>query len=206
MRKGKKPWKNIAYILVLLAAIVVLFHWYSTENSRRTEIRNLNYAVDSARQSVKRIEGAFTNGILRLRNYAYLLGTGENQQEIDVDMLNGLEENSVFDAIRYTDADGNTLASSGMVVDGRDREYYSRGMQGESWRPTSNRKLQLLKISFQFCLFDLRKLLDFNPANGGFQMIKNYHASIRILLLQPGNSFPTANFRQFFRRMNADRV
>ena len=132
MRKGKKPWKNIAYILVLLAAIVVLFHWYSTENSRRTEIRNLNYAVDSARQSVKRIEGAFTNGILRLRNYAYLLGTGENQQEIDVDMLNGLEENSVFDAIRYTDANGNTLASSGMVVDGRSREYYSRGMQGES--------------------------------------------------------------------------
>jgi len=51
MSKTNKTWQNILYICVLLTAICVLFYWYSTTNNRRIEKQNLNYAMDSAKQT-----------------------------------------------------------------------------------------------------------------------------------------------------------
>ena len=49
--KRKKPLQEVMYVLGLVAAIVVLFFWYTTQNSSRMEERNKNYAADSARQT-----------------------------------------------------------------------------------------------------------------------------------------------------------
>ena len=76
MGTAKKTWQNVLYICILLAAVILLFQWYSTTNSRRIENQNLNYAMDSAFQTSQRIESEFNSALLRLRNYAYLLGTG----------------------------------------------------------------------------------------------------------------------------------
>ena len=56
MRTAK--WQNILYIFLLLAAIFLLFQWYSATNSRQIEERNLNYAMDSARQAALRLDRA----------------------------------------------------------------------------------------------------------------------------------------------------
>ncbi|MCI9156601.1 MAG: response regulator [Lawsonibacter sp.] len=132
MATTKKSWKNMLYILVLLAAIILLFQWYSASNSRRIEEQNLNYAMDSAKQTVARIDSEFDSGLLRIRNYAYLLGNGQSRPEITLKLLQELETNSAFDAIRFTDVEGVNLSSSGQTSDDSDREYFRQGMQGES--------------------------------------------------------------------------
>ncbi len=82
MRTTKKTWQNILCILVLLAAVFILFRWYSYSNSDRIEHQNLNYAMDSARQSALRINGELTNAQRRVGNYAYLLSEMLNEPEV----------------------------------------------------------------------------------------------------------------------------
>ena len=132
MRALKKTWQNVLYIVLLLAAICLLFRWYSTTNSQQIENRNLNYALDSARQTSLRIDSEFTNALQRLRNYAYLLGSGRDQPEITASLLRGMEENASFDAVWFINADGVNLASGGEISDNSDRNYYASGMRGES--------------------------------------------------------------------------
>ncbi len=47
-------------------------------------------------------------------------------------VLKEMEENTAFDAIRFTNAQGLNLASNGDTNDSSDRAYYVRGMKGES--------------------------------------------------------------------------
>ncbi len=132
MRTTKKTWQNILCILVLLAAVFILFRWYSYSNSDRIEHQNLNYAMDSARQSALRINGELTNAQRRVGNYAYLLSEMLNEPEVKTDVLRELEVNSDFDAFHFTNADGVNLASDGATCDSRDRDYFTNGMRGES--------------------------------------------------------------------------
>ena len=132
MRTTKKFWRNVLYTCILLAAICLLFQWYSTTNSKRIENQNLNYALDSAGQTAQRIESEFSNALLRIRNYAYLLGAAQSRPEITAELLRGMEENAAFNAIRFISADGLDLSSDGQTADSRDRSYYINGMQGNS--------------------------------------------------------------------------
>ena len=115
MGTTKKNWHNVLYICILLAAIILLFQWYSTANSQRIERQNLNYAMDSTHQTAQQIESEFDNALLRLRNYAYLLGVNQIRPEITPELLKGMEEHASFDAIRFTNADGLNLASDGKI-------------------------------------------------------------------------------------------
>ena len=132
MGTTKKNWHNVLYICILLAAIILLFQWYSTANSQRIERQNLNYAMDSTHQTAQQIESEFDNALLRLRNYAYLLGVNQIRPEITPELLKGMEEHASFDAIRFTNADGLNLASDGKTNDSSDRGYFAAGMRGES--------------------------------------------------------------------------
>ena len=132
MHRTKKLWQNITITLILMAAICLLFGWYSVTNSRRIENRSLSYAMDSARQTTLRIDGELTSAVRRIRNYAYILGTTLPDPTIDADMLRRLEGNSYFDAICFTNTDGINLSSNGDTNDSRDRDYFAEGMRGES--------------------------------------------------------------------------
>ena len=132
MRTHEKPWRNCLYILVLIIAIILLFRWYSVSNSSRIEEQNLNYAMDSARLTSMRIDSEFNNALLRLRNYAYLIGNTKSDPNITADLLRGMEENASFDAIEFANKNGIKLASDAKSVNCSEREYYIRGIQGES--------------------------------------------------------------------------
>ena len=132
MHTQSKTWQNVLYIGILLAAICLLFQWYSTSNKQRIEHQNLNYAMDSAAQTSQRIESEFSNALLRIRNYAYLLGVGQTRTEITTELLEGMEEHASFDAITFTNTEGINLASSGQTTDSRDRNYFISGVRGES--------------------------------------------------------------------------
>ena len=54
--KGKKgSLRQIVYVVILLAAVIALFQWYSVQNRKRISEQNKNYAADSARQMAVRI-------------------------------------------------------------------------------------------------------------------------------------------------------
>ena len=97
--KGKRISQEIISVAFLVFAVVLLFFWYTSENSRRIEERNKTYAEDSAQQTAQRIEGEFANAILRVRNYAYLLGAVQEHPAIDAQLLREMEENSTPSAI-----------------------------------------------------------------------------------------------------------
>lgn len=67
MEQQKKTWQLIVYAILFLAAVLVLFFIYTTQNRGRIQEQNRIYAEDCARQTANRIESEFNNGIQRIR-------------------------------------------------------------------------------------------------------------------------------------------
>ncbi len=132
MKEQKKTWQQVAYALFFLVVVLVLFYIYTTLNRERIQEQNRVYAEDSARQTVNRIESEFDNALQRVQNSAYLVSTGGIGMEVNVRLLKGLEENTTFDTVCFVNAQGFNLASGGETNDSSDREFFARGMQGES--------------------------------------------------------------------------
>ena len=130
MRLSKKTWRNIILILICGLAIFLLFRWYSNENSTRIERQNLSYAADSTRQSAKSLKGEFYGAQRRISNYAYLLSLYES--DITSDVLKGIQQNAIFDAIYYADSEGDAVTYEGFFANIKDRDYFADGMRGES--------------------------------------------------------------------------
>ncbi len=136
MRQQKKTWQQTIYALLFLAAVLILFLIYTTQNRARIQEQNRIYAEDCARQMAERIESEFDNALQRIQNSAYLVSADEGGLEINAGLLREMEENTTFDAIRFTSADGLNLASTGETNDSSDRDYFVRGMRGESGAET----------------------------------------------------------------------
>ena len=131
MNSKKRPLQDIAYGLFLLVAIVALFYWYTTQNSSRVEERNKNYAADSARLTAERVDQELNNAQNLVDTYIYFIEEGLTEPMVSADMLARMEENSRFDAVLYTDFDGNDYASDGRVSDVTARDFYQEGIIGE---------------------------------------------------------------------------
>lgn len=137
MRATKRTWQNLVYILLLLAAVCLLFRWYSTTNNRQIEERNLNYAKDSARQTAKRIGSELINAQRRVHNYTYLLSMTLDQPGMDAELLRELEENSSFDAFLFTDAEGSAWPPTGPPATAGTGIISGAGCRGRAARPRS---------------------------------------------------------------------
>lgn len=116
----------------MIVAIVIIFFWYTAQNSRRIEIRNKSYAADSARQTMTRINEDMKNALELITTYSYFVGEGLSQPVIDEQLLKDIEQNALFDAVLFTDASGVNHTSDGRTSDGSDRDYYQNGMRGGS--------------------------------------------------------------------------
>ena len=132
MNEKKRSWYGLIYILFLMAAIIILFWWYTVQNSKRIEKQNLNYAEDSAQQTARSISKEFENAINRISTYAYFLGEGLSEPKVSAEGLKGMTGNSLFDSFIYTDANGTSVTSDGRVLDTSSKEYYLLGMGGQT--------------------------------------------------------------------------
>lgn len=130
--KKKKLAQEIGSILFLLVAIIIIFCWYTAQNSSRIEVRNKSYAADSARQTSTRINEEMKNALELIDTYAYFVGEGLDKPDIDEQTLKDIEHNALFDAVLFTDASGLNHTSDGRMSDASDRDYYLNGMRGES--------------------------------------------------------------------------
>lgn len=130
--KKKKPIQEIIYAVFLLGAIILLFFWFTAQNSRRTEEQNRDYAADSARMKSVQIDDELNNALSRISTYAYFVGESLTEPVVTAQMLEKMEENSQFDAIMFTDAEGIDYASDGRTADVAKRWFYNDGMSGNS--------------------------------------------------------------------------
>ncbi|MDE7479570.1 MAG: response regulator [Lachnospiraceae bacterium] len=133
MRETKKIRQNSIYIMFLLAAAVyLLFQWYAAENNERIKEQNLNYAMDSVRQSALRVSDELDSAVRQVRSDVVYVESMLEQSDVSLELLQRMEKNSDFDAIRFTDADGITYAADGKTTDSSDRDFFINGMKGES--------------------------------------------------------------------------
>ncbi len=132
MHERKRALQRISSIILLIIAIIFLFIWYTEKNRQRIEEQNLNYAVDCARQTAGRIEEEFKNASSQIKSYSYFLGKNLTNPSVSPEQLRDIEQNSIFELMRFTDTDGVNYTSDGQTSDATDRDYYLKGMQGES--------------------------------------------------------------------------
>ncbi|MCM1063201.1 MAG: response regulator [Eubacterium sp.] len=128
----KKILQKILYVVLLLIAIIILFQWYTTQNRKRMEDRNKSYASDSARQMSDEINEKLNNALDLIDTYAYFVGKSLTEPEVSRQTLQEMEDNLLFDALLFTDVKGMNHISDGRTSDASGRDYYVRGMQGET--------------------------------------------------------------------------
>lgn len=129
--KRRKSFQDIIIVIFLLVAVAILFCWYTTQNSVRMEQQNKNYAADSARQTMTRINEKMNNALALITTYANFVSEGLKKPVIDERLLKEIEHNALFDAVLFTDSSGINHTSDGRTSDASDRDYYQRGMRGQ---------------------------------------------------------------------------
>ncbi|MDE7232287.1 MAG: cache domain-containing protein, partial [Lachnospiraceae bacterium] len=130
--KKKKPIQEIIFAVFLFVAIILLFFWFREQNSSRTVKQNREYAADSAQMKAEQIDDEMNNALGRIKTYAYFVGEGLTEPEITIQMLKTMEDNSLFDAIIFTDLNGVDHASDGRTADVTERQFYRDGIDGNS--------------------------------------------------------------------------
>lgn len=130
--KAKKSLQEIIYVLILLLAIIILFFWYTTQNRTRMEERNKNYAADSAQMTANRIDEELINAKTRIGTYSYFIGNSLKEPQITAETLKEMEENTIFDAVMFTNTDGIDRASDGRTTNVKNEEFFIDGMKGNS--------------------------------------------------------------------------
>jgi len=132
MRKRKKSLQSVIYIVFLLVSIIILFQWYTMQNSERIEKQNLTYATDSARHTGNHIESEFINAMNRIKTYSYFLGESLREPRVSAETLLDMRKNSLFDYFIYTDINGISYNGDGKTSYSGDCDYYINGIKGES--------------------------------------------------------------------------
>lgn len=75
--------------------------------------------------------GSLENAQNRLGTYAFFLGEGLAEENIDAQALTEMTESSLFDFFTFINRDGISLFADGRVSDTSDSEFYQKGIQGE---------------------------------------------------------------------------
>ncbi|NBH13781.1 hybrid sensor histidine kinase/response regulator [Lachnospiraceae bacterium] len=132
MKQKKKLLQSLFYILILAVAIIILFQWYTVQNSRRMEERNKSYAADSAQQTGEQINVELENALNIIRTYTFFVGESLKEPQITQQTLQQMEGNSLFDAVVFTDKDGINHIADGRTSDASKHDYYLQGMKGET--------------------------------------------------------------------------
>lgn len=159
--KKTKPVQEIVYAVFLLTAMILLFLWFTSQNSRRTEEQNRDYAADSARMKSQQIDNELNNALSRIETYAYFVGEGLTEPAVTAEMLAKMEENSQFDTILFTDLNGVDYASDGRISNVMERVFYQDGIQGNSG----------MEIVFDPHLFDETMICFYAPVRYNGQVI-----------------------------------
>ena len=106
MREKRTVGKRIASASILMLCIIASFAVYMQANLRMTVSRNANYVEDAATQTVRRIEDILIGAENSIKAIAHLCGQNPNADQLSIDMLQRIVDDTPFDYMGIVDASG----------------------------------------------------------------------------------------------------
>ena len=134
MKKNEKNLLRhfIASMLVLFLVLGILLAFAARNNYARQIQQVDEYIEVLSDRTAKHVSDVFQDKQAAVTSMAWLYGQSLSSRDVGAQLLAMLEKTSGFDRIRYVNTDGESFASDGKIADVADREYFQRGMQGES--------------------------------------------------------------------------
>ncbi|MEC4184229.1 response regulator [Adlercreutzia sp. R21] len=128
IRRGR-----IIIALIALAVVVAAFFLFITMNNDRISAQNAQYLEGSTQQSARRISEWMTDSQTEVRLLTSLYESSlTDPDEASIDGIRALAAYTKFSYVTFSDATGMTYDDRGRTADASDRDYFVRGMEGES--------------------------------------------------------------------------
>lgn len=121
-----------ANIVLLIAAIFGILLTSQRENYARQMVQIKEYICELSGRTSQHISDVFRDKKDAITSIAYLYGEALESPEVNTEYLAVLEEGSGFDRIRFVNLEGESFTSDGKLAEIADRDYYQKGIQGES--------------------------------------------------------------------------
>ena len=86
--------------------------------------QNEKYVQESAMQRTKQLDRVLEEALDHIRNMAYWVENSMDSPEVKAEQLQEMTDNSAFDYVRFTDANGINMAADGRTNDATDRKYF----------------------------------------------------------------------------------
>lgn len=124
--------KEIIFTGVLCVFIILAFFFFTKKNNARIVQQNANYVQDATLQVSERISDVLTVAKNSIETMAYMYGKSLEEPEIDLQKLEEMQDNSVFDCVEFVDKGGLNINAQGEVSDVSEREAFIEGMKGNT--------------------------------------------------------------------------
>ena len=133
MEKYKKRFIiNVSWLILLTISIISILCYFMFR-SQKSQLDLINqYTGQISNLTSDHVSNIFSSSLSTITELAYLYGTSLDHPEVDLELLKNLEDNTSFDYIRFMAPDGSDFTSNGQIANCSDREYFQRGMRGET--------------------------------------------------------------------------
>ena len=132
-RPKRQMLKKLLPACALLALMLTAFFIYAAITHNRMVAQNAAYLEFETTQTADRINEMLHNARTSLETIASLYSQALDSPEVDLaDLQEIAAGSSAFDYIEFVSSAGEDLSSTGGSADLSDREYFKRGMNGES--------------------------------------------------------------------------
>lgn len=121
-----------ANIVLLIAAIFGILVLSQRENYARQMTQIGEYISELSQRTAQHTGDVFRDKMDAITSIAYLYGEALESPEVNTEYLAVLEEGSGFDRIRFVNSQGESFTSDGKIAEIADRDYYQKGILGET--------------------------------------------------------------------------
>lgn len=119
-------------VLLLLVCISVAFVLVHYANRDRNLEHIDKYIDELSINTANHVSDVFADKLATIDSIASLYGTSIDDVSPDTELLAMIEEKSGFDSVRFISCDGIDYTSDGSTTDVSDREYFIKGLGGQT--------------------------------------------------------------------------
>jgi len=130
--RKKHMLQGLIIITVLMLVSLAILVCSSVKNRNHDMNQVEDYITGLGTNTADSIEGIFDDYLASIKVSATLYGTSLLSPKVDTELLQLLENSTNFDWIRFIGMDGTDYTSDGEQTNCADREYYIKGIAGES--------------------------------------------------------------------------
>ena len=123
---------KIILTILLIAWVVTAFFLYRWENERRITDENTRYLLEVTEQTSDLINQSLKGTESMVKTVARMYGRTLKSEKVNVFDINSLVSVTMFDSYYFADADGILHGIGTEDVSVADRDYFQKGMQGQS--------------------------------------------------------------------------